>query len=130
MKYTVVIRQPVEPEQLPQLETLLRERIGLRPDQATKLASRRSGRLLKPTGRERAEALRAVFEEVGAQVSLEEVPDESGQTAQAVFSAGGGGIVSDPAALWGFRPSRPWVLPSRRLPVIPLRGSERLTPPA
>lgn len=77
MKYTVVIRQPVPDELRPELEAQLVSRFGLSPEQATRLASRRSGRLMKPSGRPRAELLLRVFEEVGAAVALEEVRDET-----------------------------------------------------
>ncbi|ACO46426.1 HAMP domain-containing protein [Deinococcus deserti] len=78
MKYTVVIRQPVPEESLPALEGQLTERFGLNPEQAKRLASRRGGRLMKPTGRARAELLLSVFESIGAQVVLEEVREETG----------------------------------------------------
>lgn len=77
MKYTVVIRQPVPDGVRPELEAQLVSRFGLSPEQATRLASRRSGRLMKPSGRPRAELLLRVFEEVGAAVVLEEVRDET-----------------------------------------------------
>ena len=77
MKYTVVIRQPVPDGVRPELEAQLVSRFGLSPEQATRLASRRSGRLMKPSGRPRAELLLRVFEEVGAAVALEEVRDET-----------------------------------------------------
>lgn len=77
MKYTVVIRQPVPDEVRSQLEAQLVSRFGLSPEQAARLASRRSGRLMKPSGRPRAELLLRVFEEVGAAVALEEVRDET-----------------------------------------------------
>lgn len=77
MKYTVVIRQPVPDEVRPALEEQLISRFGLSPEQASRLASRRTGRLMKPSGRPRAELLLRVFEEVGAAVSLEEVRDET-----------------------------------------------------
>ena len=77
MKYTVVIRQPVSDDTRPVLEQQLVERFGLSPDQAQRLAARRSGRLMKPTGRARADLLLHVFQDVGAQVSLEEVRDET-----------------------------------------------------
>ncbi|MPY65142.1 HAMP domain-containing protein [Deinococcus sp. SDU3-2] len=77
MKYTVVIRQPVPDGVRPELEAQLVSRFGLSPEQAARLASRRSGRLMKPSGRPRAELLLRVFEEVGAAVALEEVRDET-----------------------------------------------------
>ncbi|MBB5233486.1 HAMP domain-containing protein [Deinococcus budaensis] len=77
MKYTVVIRQPVPDELRPRLEEQLVERFGLSPEQAQRLASRRAGRLMKPTGRARADLLLRVFESVGAQAALEEVRDET-----------------------------------------------------
>ena len=54
MKYTVVIRQPVPDDLRPRLEEQLVERFGLSPEQAQRLAARRAGRLMKPTGRARA----------------------------------------------------------------------------
>ncbi|MDB5044509.1 MAG: histidine kinase [Deinococcus sp.] len=78
MKYTVIIRQPVSDEVRPTLEKQLTERFGLSEDQAQRLAARRSGRLMKPTGRARADLLLRVFQEVGAQVAMEEVREETG----------------------------------------------------
>ena len=78
MKYTVVIRQPVPDDLRPHLEGQLVERFGLSPEQAQRLAARRSGRLMKPTGRARADLLMRVFESVGAQAALEEVREETG----------------------------------------------------
>lgn len=77
MKYTVVIRQPVPDEVRPVLEGRLVERFGLSPEQAARLAARRSGRLMKPTGHARADLLLRVFQDVGAQVTLEEVHEET-----------------------------------------------------
>ncbi|GGK92865.1 HAMP domain-containing protein [Deinococcus radiotolerans] len=77
MKYTVLIRQPVQPERKPELEQQLRERFGLTSEQAQRLGDRRTGRLMKPTGRARAELLLSMFQSVGADVSLEEVRDET-----------------------------------------------------
>lgn len=78
MKYTVVIRQPVPDEVRPLLEQQLALRFGLSPEQAQRLAARRSGRLMKPTGRARADLLLQVFQDVGVQVALEEVREETG----------------------------------------------------
>ncbi|GMA17437.1 HAMP domain-containing protein [Deinococcus metallilatus] len=78
MKYTVVIRQSVPDEVRPLLEQQLVERFGLSAEQAERLAARRSGRLMKPTGRARADLLLRVFQDVGAQVALEEVREETG----------------------------------------------------
>ncbi|EYB68536.1 sensor protein [Deinococcus phoenicis] len=78
MKYTVVIRQPVPDKVRPALEQQLVERFGLSSEQAQRLAARRSGRLMKPTGRPRADLLLRVFQDVGAQVALEEVREETG----------------------------------------------------
>ncbi|AZI43667.1 HAMP domain-containing protein [Deinococcus psychrotolerans] len=75
MKYTVVIEQAVPEDALPQLQQLLSERFHLSADQARKLASRRGGRLMKPTGKERASVLLGIFQEVGAKVRLEQVSD-------------------------------------------------------
>lgn len=78
MKYTVIIRQPVSDEVRPTLEKQLIERFGLTGDQAQRLSARRSGRLMKPTGRARADLLLRVFQDVGAQVAMEEVREETG----------------------------------------------------
>ena len=77
MKYTVVIRQPVPEAALAELGRELSQQFELTADQAGKLASRRSGRLMKPTSRKRAERLLQVFQGVGAQVTLEEVRDDT-----------------------------------------------------
>ncbi|MFD1730738.1 hypothetical protein ACFSC4_06115 [Deinococcus malanensis] len=97
MKYTVVIRQPVPEESLPALEVQLTERFGLNPEQAKRLATRRAGRLMKPTGRARAELLLSVFESIGAQVVLEEVREETG-----LLSEPFQGVASRPAATSAF----------------------------
>lgn len=75
MKYTVVIQQPVPETVRPELQQLLSERFSLTPEQAAKLAARKGGRLMKPTGRERAGVLLEIYQSVGAQVQLEEVDD-------------------------------------------------------
>ncbi len=77
MKYTVVIRQPVADNMRQVLENQLMERFGLNGEQAQRLSARRSGRLMKPTGRPRAELLLSMFQAVGANVSLEEVREET-----------------------------------------------------
>lgn len=77
MKYTVVIRQPVPEAVLGQLSQELSQQFELNAEQASKLASRRNGRLMKPTSRKRAERLLEVFQGVGAQVTLEEVRDDT-----------------------------------------------------
>ncbi|MGY2895105.1 HAMP domain-containing protein [Deinococcus sp. UYEF24] len=77
MKYTVVIRQPVPEAALAELGRELSQQFELTADQASKLASRRSGRLMKPTSRKRAERLLQVFQGVGAQVTLEEIRDDT-----------------------------------------------------
>lgn len=77
MKYTVVIRQPVSEAVLSQLSQELSQQFELSAEQASKLASRRNGRLMKPTSRKRAERLLEVFQGVGAQVTLEEVRDDT-----------------------------------------------------
>ena len=77
MKYTVVIRQPVPEAVLAQLSQELSQQFELSAEQASKLASRRNGRLMKPTSRKRAERLLEVFQGVGAQVTLEEVRDDT-----------------------------------------------------
>ncbi|WP_216319381.1 HAMP domain-containing protein [Deinococcus aestuarii] len=77
MKYTVVIRQPVPEEVRAGLEEQLVTRFGLSPEQAGRLAARRAGRLMKPTGRARAELLLRVFQEAGVSAILEEVREET-----------------------------------------------------
>ena len=77
MKYTVVIRQPVPEAIQAQLSQELSTQFELSREQAAKLASRRSGRLMKPTSRKRAERLLQVFQSLGAQVALEEVRDDT-----------------------------------------------------
>lgn len=94
MKYTVIIRQPVADNIRTNLEKQLVERFGLNEQQAQRLASRRAGRLMKPTSQSRAELLLRVFQSVGAQVALEEVREESDAPSQA-FSAGLGAGASD-----------------------------------
>lgn len=78
MKYTVVLRQAIPDAIRPALERQLMDRFGLNGEQAQRLAARTSGRLMKPTGRARAELLLQVFEGQGAQVALEEVREETG----------------------------------------------------
>ncbi|MEF2278030.1 HAMP domain-containing protein [Deinococcus sp. YIM 134068] len=77
MKYTVVIRQPVPEGVRPALEEQLVTRFHLSPEQAARLAARRAGRLMKPTGRPRAELLLQVLQDVGVPAALEEVRDET-----------------------------------------------------
>ena len=77
MKYTVVIRQPVSEAVLGQLSQELSQQFELSAEQASRLAARRNGRLMKPTSRKRAERLMEVFQGVGAQVTLEEVRDDT-----------------------------------------------------
>ncbi len=81
MKYTVVIQQPVPQEARADLEQQLAAELSLDAAKASKLASRRSGRLLKPTTRGKAEKLRDIFVAAGASVLLEEVPEEGGESA-------------------------------------------------
>ena len=57
MKYTVVIRQPVSEAVLGQLSQELSQQFELSAEQASRLAARRNGRLMKPTSRKRAERL-------------------------------------------------------------------------
>ncbi|WP_221088741.1 HAMP domain-containing protein [Deinococcus aquaedulcis] len=108
MKYTVVIREPVAPEQKAALEQLLQERFGLNAEQAQRLGSRRSGRLMKPTGRARAELLMSMFQQVGASVALEEVREETD-------------VLSEP--FQGVAPSRPVPVPvsTDDAPLAPLQ---------
>lgn len=76
MKYTVMIRQPVPEEVRDTLESQLSARFNLSPEQAKRLAGRKTGRLMKPTSQARAELLLQVFQSVNAQVILEECHDE------------------------------------------------------
>lgn len=87
MKYTVVIRQPVPDEVRPNLEKELLERFGLNEQQAERLAGRRAGRLLKPTTQARADLLMRVYQSVGAQVLMEEIPEETDAPSQAFRAA-------------------------------------------
>ncbi|WP_135228306.1 HAMP domain-containing protein [Deinococcus fonticola] len=87
MKYTVVIRQPVPDEVRPTLEKELVERFGLNEQQAERLAGRRAGRLLKPTTQARADLLLRVYLSVGAQVLLEEIPEDGDAPSQAFRAA-------------------------------------------
>ena len=82
MKYTVTIQQPVQEERRRGLEQQLSERFGLSVEQAARLSSRRTGRLMKPTSRARAELLLDVFQLAGAAVAL-----ELGMTPNAVAGA-------------------------------------------
>ncbi|CAM3360861.1 HAMP domain-containing protein [Deinococcus saxicola] len=77
MKYTVTIQQPVQPERRRGLEQQLAERFSLSAEQAGRLSGRRTGRLMKPTSRARAELLLDVFQLAGAAVALEEVQEET-----------------------------------------------------
>ncbi|GHF34807.1 HAMP domain-containing protein [Deinococcus metalli] len=77
MKYTVVINRAVSEAEREGLEVQLTQRFGLNAEQASRLASRRTGRLMKPTSRARAELLLGLFEGVGAGVALESVRDET-----------------------------------------------------
>lgn len=101
MKYTVVIRQAVPDEMRPALEQQLMDRFGLSAEQAARLAARRSGRLMKPTGRARAELLLQVFQDAGVPVTLEEEREESGAAApfQAAPALDGGGSLAAPTAV-------------------------------
>ncbi|WP_293911407.1 HAMP domain-containing protein [Deinococcus sp.] len=86
MKYTVVIEQAVPETVSGQLQQLLSDRFGLSAEQSQKLASRRGGRLMKPTNHERARVLLDIFREVGASVRLEPVL-EDGAVASAPLPA-------------------------------------------
>ncbi|THF87934.1 HAMP domain-containing protein [Deinococcus sp. KSM4-11] len=77
MKYTVLINQAVGDSAREPLELQLTQRFGLSAEQAGRLASRRTGRLMKPTSRARAELLLGLFQAVGADVTLESVRDET-----------------------------------------------------
>lgn len=96
MKYTVVIRQAVGDSAREHLEQQLTERFGLAPEQAARLASRRTGRLMKPTSRARAELLLGLFEAVGADVSLESVRDETTMLSEPFQAVGDVAPVSRP----------------------------------
>ncbi len=102
MKYTVVIRQPVSEAVLGQLSQELSQQFELSAEQASRLAARRNGRLMKPTSRKRAERLMEVFQGVGAQVTLEEVRDDTT-------------LVRDPYAL-----ERPGLVGPASLPITAL----------
>ncbi|GGM05435.1 HAMP domain-containing protein [Deinococcus aerophilus] len=82
MKYTIVIRQPVDAARQPELEQQLIDRFGLNAEQARKLAARRAGRLMKPTSRARAELLLSVFQSVDAEVALETVHEDTQQLSE------------------------------------------------
>ncbi|PTA69847.1 HAMP domain-containing protein [Deinococcus arcticus] len=109
MKYTVVIREAVAQDRKQELEQLLQERFGLNAEQAQRLGSRRSGRLMKPTGRARAELLMSMFQQVGASVALEEVREETD-------------MLSEP--FQGVAPSRPAPAPvmADDAPLAPLQA--------
>ncbi|MBZ9711848.1 HAMP domain-containing protein [Deinococcus multiflagellatus] len=108
MKYTVVIREAVAQDKKQVLEQLLQDKFGLNAEQAQRLGSRRSGRLMKPTGRARAELLMSMFQQVGASVALEEVREETD-------------ILSEP--FQGVAPSRPVAAPTAPddAPLAPLQ---------
>ncbi len=76
MKYTVVIKEPVSGPARQKLEQELMKRFGLSGDQAQRLSARKTGRLIKPTSRSRAELLLNVYLDIGAFATLEEVPEE------------------------------------------------------
>ena len=101
MKYTVVIEQAVPEAVLDTLQQLLSERFHLNAEQARKLATRKGGRMMKPTDRERASVLLGIFQEVGAQVRLETLNDEGEVMAPepaVAPSVSGAGQVSGPLA--------------------------------
>ncbi len=87
MKYTVILDQPVPDEVRQTLTEQLTVRFGLAPDQAQKLASRRVGRLLKPTSMQRAETLLGVYQGLGLAVRLQEVADEEAAPVAVTASA-------------------------------------------
>ncbi|MFC6616993.1 HAMP domain-containing protein [Deinococcus radiophilus] len=106
MKYTVVIQQPIQDERRPELEQQLQTQLGLGQSAAAKLAARRAGRLLKPTTRAKAEKLLGLFRQIGADVTLEEVPEEGEITSlaalgsvPAVGSGSLGGLGGTPTAV-------------------------------
>lgn len=117
MKYTVVIRQPVPEAIQAQLSQELSTQFELSSDQAAKLASRRSGRLMKPTSRKRAERLLQVFQSLGAQVALEEVRDDT-TLMQDPFASERSGLVG-PATL----PVPPLPIPTPPVSAAPLTSS-------
>ncbi|CAM3827334.1 HAMP domain-containing protein [Deinococcus frigens] len=82
MRYTVIIQQPVQAECRRGLEQQLAERFNLSAEQAARLSGRRTGCLMKPTSRARAELLLDVFLRAGAAVTLEEVQEETRMTSQ------------------------------------------------
>lgn len=101
MKYTVILDQPLPPDLRTAIVEQLVRSFGLAPDQAEKLAARRAGRLLKPTGQARAHALLELYRGVGAQVRLDEVADDAAgaglATAPVADLAGGPSTVAVPS---------------------------------
>lgn len=87
MKYTVILDSSVPEEMRAALTDQLVARFGLAPDQAAKLASRKAGRLLKPTSLARAETLLGVYQGLGLGVKLQEVADEEGAVPLAASAA-------------------------------------------
>lgn len=117
MKYTVVIRQPVADNMRQVLENQLMERFGLNGEQAQRLSARRSGRLMKPTGRPRAELLLSMFQAVGANVSLEEVREETSLISEPFQGvAPGGAVAAAPTAAFPAAPDDTVLAPTNPQP--------------
>ncbi|MFC6800465.1 HAMP domain-containing protein [Deinococcus caeni] len=117
MKYTVVIRQPVADNMRQVLENQLMERFGLNGEQAQRLSARRSGRLMKPTGRPRAELLLSMFQAVGANVSLEEVREETSLISEPFQGvAPGGAVAAAPTAAFPAAPDDTLMAPTNPQP--------------
>lgn len=125
MKYTVTIQQPVQEERRRGLEQQLTERFNLSAEQAARLSGRRTGRLMKPTSRSRAELLLDVFQLVGAAVTLEEVPEETrmmeepfqGVAPSASAAAFGRSEAPDEAFLAPLLPAPAWPAPLEATPM-------------
>lgn len=128
MKYTVTIQQPVQEERRRGLEQQLTERFNLNAEQAARLAGRRTGRLMKPTSRSRAELLLDVFQLGGAAVALEEVPEETrmmqepfqGLAPSAAASAFGRSEAPDEAFLAPLQPAPAWPAPMEEASAEPV----------
>lgn len=123
MKYTVTIQQPVQAERRRGLEQQLSERFNLSAEQAGRLSGRRTGRLMKPTSRARAELLLDVFQLAGAAVALEEVQEET-QMINEPFQ----GLAASPATPFARNdaPDEAFLAPSMPAPAWP--GSPESSP--
>ncbi len=79
--YTVILDREVPTELRPELIEKLETRFKLNGEQARKLASRRPGRLLRPTGQARAESLLGLYQALGLTVHLEAVAEGDAEVA-------------------------------------------------